>query len=97
MRNPVLFKLTGSDSDTIKKLFDVANGTVVAADTSRIKIGNKTYQLSPDVQIIDISNLSDFTTVGIDELVSGNVGKRVTLYSDTSSSSACVIRVITIQ
>lgn len=96
VRNPVLFKLTGSDSDTIKKLFEVANGTVVAADTSRIKIGNKTYQLSPDVQIVDISNLSDFTTVAIDELVSGNVGKRVTLYSDTSSASACVIRVITI-
>lgn len=96
VRNPVLFDLSGSDSDTIKKLFEVANGTVSAADTSRIKVGSNVYSLSPDVQIIDISNLSGFTTIGIDELTVGNVGKRVTLYSDTSSASACVIRIITV-
>ena len=95
--NPVLFSINGSDSDTVKKLFEIANGTVLAADTSRIKVGNTVYQLSPDVQIVDVSGLSDFTTVSIEDLTSGNIGKRVTLYSDTSSTSACIIRVITIR
>ena len=78
-------------------MFEIANGTVLAADTSRIKVGNTVYQLSPDVQIVDVSGLSDFTTVSIEDLTSGNIGKRVTLYSDTSSTSACIIRVITIR
>ncbi len=93
---PVMFKLTGGESDMLKQLFEITSGTVTAADSSRIKVGSKIYQLSPDVQIINIGNLSDFTTVSIDDLTSGNLGK-VTLYSDTSATGACVIRVITIR
>ncbi|MBS7298525.1 MAG: S-layer homology domain-containing protein [Eubacteriales bacterium] len=96
VRNPVLFSLNGTDSDTLKKLFEIANGTVAAADTSRIKVGNNVYSLSPDVQIIDISDLSEFSTTSIDDIISGRIKNRVTLYSDTSASSACVIRIITI-
>lgn len=93
--DPVMFKITGSDSDTLKKLFRITSGAIVAADSSRIKVGDRVYQLSPDVQIVNVGNLSEFTTVSIDELISGNIGK-VTLYSDTSATGACVIRVITV-
>lgn len=93
--DPVMFKITGSDSDTLKKLYRITSGAVQAVDSSRIKVGDRVFQLSPDVQIVNVGKISDFTTISIDELTSGNVGK-VTLYSDTSATDACVIRVITV-
>ncbi len=90
---PVLFKITGSDSDTIKKLFKIADGAVADCDGSRIKIGNKVYNLAPDVQVIRLSSLG---AVSVDELTNGNISSAA-IYSDTSANSACVIRIITVE
>ncbi len=91
-RTPILFNLTGSDTDTLKKLYNIASGKIEAIDESRIKIGGETYSLDADVQVIDISNYS-YNTKSIDSLINGDITS-VTIYSDTSENDACVIRII---
>ena len=92
---PVMYNLTGSDSDKLRQLYKIKTGTVSASDGSRIKVGDNVYSMSADVQIVNISDPSNYATISVDELK--NVSGTVTLYSDTSSSSACVIRVITVK
>lgn len=92
---PVMYNLTGSDSDKLRQLYKIKAGTVSASDGSRIKVGDNVYSMSADVQIVNISDPSNYATISVDELK--NVSGTVTLYSDTSSSSACVIRVITVK
>ncbi len=92
---PVLFNLTGSDSDILQKLYKTASGRVEACDGSRIKIGTKVYDIAPDVQVIDISD-NDAVSVGIDRITDG-VYKSASIYSDTSQSSGGLIRIITVE
>ena len=89
---PVMYELEGGQIDTIKQLYKVGSGTVGAVDSSRIMLGNTVYDLAPDVQYVRISG-TDYSTLSQDEMESGKY-KTAAVYSDTSKSSGCRIRII---
>ena len=89
---PVMYELEGGQIDTIKQLYKVGSGTVGAVDSSRIMLGNTVYDLAPDVQYVRILG-TDYSTLSQDEMESGKY-KTAAVYSDTSKSSGCRIRII---
>lgn len=90
----VEFKTNGRTIEKITALHNIKTGVISAVDGARIKIGGTVYQLSPNVVIVNISGA--FKTVSMEELESGRYSS-ATIYSDTSASSSCVIRVITVK
>lgn len=90
---PVSCEFDNGSLESLKQLYKIKTGTVAAVDTSRVKLGDNIYQLAPDVQVIDISDVSAMSNLKTEDIA----GRDVTVYSDTSASSECVIRIITIK
>ncbi len=95
---PVKFTLSGSSLDKLEKLYQIKTaGSVQAVDESRIMVSDNIYKLSPTVLAVVVNDTSSYRIMSLDELAASKDIINVTLYSDTSASSASVIRVITVK
>ncbi len=91
------YKLANGQLSKLVALESVASSEKLEAiEGGRIMISGKIYKLSPDVQIVDISNTSNMRTITIDELDSMETSS-VVLYSDKAKSADGIIRVITVK
>lgn len=90
----VEFKLENGAISKILPLYKITSAnSIKAVEGGRIYVGSKIYKLSDNVQIVDISNTSNFKTITIDDLAK-DLALSVILYSDKSNG---VIRVITVK
>lgn len=92
---PVAIMTDGNKLVSLKKLSVVDMGvTARAIDATRVKIGDRIYPISDDVQIIKkgYSGYASMSVFDIDQLK----GKTINLYSDSPISSGGNIRVITV-
>ncbi len=81
----------GTISD-ITPLYNIASASSIdAAEGSRIKVADKIYKMSSNVQIIDITD-SKYKVVSIDELAGAKV-KTVKLYSETKDGTVQVVTI----
>ena len=95
---PVKFKLSGGSLDKLEKLYKIKDASIVqAVDESRIMVNDSIYTMSPDTLIVNIDSTSNCSVMSIDELKASKDISSLSLYSDTSASSAAVIRVITVR
>ncbi len=75
---------------------DSASG-IKAVEGSRIMLGSTIYNMAAQVEIADITSLTNIRTITIDELAGmGNISS-VTLYSDKSASNGGIVRLITVK
>lgn len=93
---PVMYKNTSSGLSDLTRLYEIDSGDISAVDATRVMIGDSVYNVSPNVQVVDVSNTGSYITLSIDELENYDYSK-ATLYSDTSAVSASIIRVITVR
>lgn len=95
---PVKFSLSGGSLDKLEKLYQIKSASSVqAVDESRIMVSDTIYKMSASALVVDITDTSNCAVMSLDELESSKNITNVTLYSDTSASSAAVIRVITVK
>ncbi len=91
------FKTQGNGISKIISLQKLGSATTVGAvEGSRIMLNNKIYKMAADVQIVDITSLTNIRSITVDELDSMNVSS-VSLYSDKSLTNGGVVRVVTIK
>ncbi len=91
------FKLQGNGISKIVSLQKLGTATAVGAvEGSRIMLNNKIYKMAADVQIVDITSLTNIRSITIDELDSMNVAS-VSVYSDKSLTNGGVVRVVTVK
>ena len=93
---PVVYELSGNRIDSIYKLYQIKSGTVKAVDSSRIRVGDEVYNMSAAVEIVKEGRNLSYSTISIDELANMK-NADVTVYSDTSSKGASVIRVVVVK
>ncbi len=93
---PVEFSGSTASLTSLKKLYKTANGKIQVVDESRIMIGGTVYELSPDVKVVDVSNLGEYREVSMESLKDGSFSSCI-IYSDTSKTQGSVIRIITVQ
>lgn len=75
---------------------DSAND-IKAVEGSRIMLGGTIYNMAAQVEIVDITSLTNIRSITIDELAKLNNISSVSLYSDKSASNGGIVRLITIK
>lgn len=91
----VAYKLSNGKITEIKNLNKIASASSIGAvDSGRIMVNSKIYEMTDDVEIIDIKG-SSCRTISIDELIKSKVSG-VNLYSMQDNSDNAVIRVVTV-
>ncbi|MDY3928092.1 MAG: S-layer homology domain-containing protein [Clostridia bacterium] len=96
---PVAYKLSSQSGfvSDMKALYSVVNGKIEAVEGGRIKIGDKIYKTDDNVFIVNISNISDYQVMSVNELSNNMKNAYATLYVDKKSSEESTVRVITVK
>lgn len=91
------FKMSQNKIVDMKQLYKLATSSELAAvEGGRIKIGNTIYKMADDVEIINITDISKYKTMSIDELASSKVS-RIEIYSERSDTLSAVVRLVAVE
>ncbi len=94
---PVMYKLSGNSVAYMKALNEIASATDIdAVEGGRIMLNNKVYKMDDDVQIVDVTDVTNYKTISISELEQSNVSS-VRLYSESKASEDGTVRIILVK
>lgn len=89
-------ELSNGTISEVKSLYKLKTASSIdAIEETRIMLNNEIFQMSTNVQIVDMTNKDNYRTISIDELSSKKCSS-VTIYSDKSDNSIGEVKVIAV-
>ncbi len=92
----VAMVVDGSNLVSIKPLLKVGTSSKLnAIDFSRVKVGDKTYMMGDDVQIVKETSRNEYTNISLNE-AKKYIGNTVRLYADAPVATGGLVRIVVI-